>query len=109
VNAPLADKANMLAMTPQQGREIVNAMLDAAAQTAAARLTGSIRLAACEGVELHEGYNLVDVALECWPVTADHQAIVVAVFATALRPDGGQNMAASGRFTFTTLTNTRKP
>lgn len=99
----------MLAIPPQQGRGIVNAMLDAAAQTAAAWLPGSIRLAACEGVELREGYTLGDVALECWPVIADHQAMVVAVFATAFRPDGGQNMAASGRFTFTTLTNTRKP
>jgi hypothetical protein len=99
----------MLAVPAQQSREFFDSMLDVAAATAAARLSGAIRLARCEGVELRDGYSPSDVALECWPVTADHRAVVVVVFATAVRPDGGQNMAATGRFTFTNLTNTRKP
>jgi hypothetical protein len=102
------DRANMLAVPPYPGRDIVDAMFDAAESAAAERLCLPIRFARCEGVEVREGYSLSDVAIECWSVRADHQAVVIAAFATALRPDGGQNMAASGRFTFTTLANTRE-
>lgn len=98
----------MLSNRPEKGLDLLDAMVNAAAERASAYLLGTIRFARCDGVQLNEGYSTPDVEMEAWSVFADHQAIVVSVFATALRDDGGRTMAASGRFTFTTLAHKRE-
>jgi hypothetical protein len=101
------DRANMLAIPPYPGHDLVDSMLDAAVSAAAERLCLPIRLARCEGVEVRKGCSPSDVAILCRSPRAGHQAVVIAAFATALWPDSGQTMTASGRFTFTTFDNTR--
>lgn len=93
---------------PEKGLDLLDAMVTAAAVQASSQLIGTIRFARCESVQLGEGYATPDVELESWSVFADHQAVVVSVFATATREDGGRTTAASGRFTFTTLTHKRE-
>jgi hypothetical protein len=97
----------MISNRPEKGLDLFGAMVSAAADRASAHLAGTIRFARCDQVQLNEGFASPDVDLETWSVSADHQAIVVSVFATA-RQDGGRTMAASGRFTFTTLTHKRE-
>lgn len=95
----------MLSNRPENGLGLLDAMVSAAADRASARLAGTIRIAKCDSVRLNEGYSAPDVELETWFLFADHQAAVISVFATAPRDDGGRTTAASGRFTFTTLTH----
>jgi hypothetical protein len=97
----------MISNRPEKGLDLLGAMVSAAAERASAHLPGTIRFARCEQVQLNEGFSTPDVDLETWSVSEDHQAIVVSVFATAPQ-DGGRAMAASGRFTFTTLTHKRE-
>lgn len=82
-------------------------MVNAAADRASSHLAGTIRFARCDGLQVNEGFSAPDVEIETWSVSADHQAIVVSVFATGAREDGGRTTAACGRFTFTTLTGKR--
>lgn len=98
----------MLSNAPIKGLDLLAVMADTAALKAAAHLHGAIRLAKCDSFALDEGYLSQDVDLESWSVFADHQAIVVSVFAMAPKEDGGQRIAGSGRFTFTTLTHKRE-
>ncbi len=98
----------MISNRPEKGLDLLGAMVSAAADRASAHLPGTIRCARCEKVQLNEGFSTPDVDLETWSVSADHQAIVVSVFATAAQAGGGRTMAASGRFTFTTLTHKRE-
>lgn len=98
----------MLSNRPEKGLDLLDAMVAAAAAQASSQLLGTIRFAKCDSVQLHEGYATPDVELESWSVFADRQAVVVSVFATAPRADGGRTTAASGRFTFTTLTHKRE-
>ncbi|WP_019052808.1 hypothetical protein [Sphingobium xenophagum] len=96
----------MISNRPEKGLDLFGAMVSAAADRASSHLVGTIRFARCESVQLNEGFASPGVDLETWPVSADHQAIIVSVFATATQ-DGGRTIAASGRFTFTTLTHKR--
>ncbi|HZV10965.1 MAG TPA: hypothetical protein VFF94_14485 [Novosphingobium sp.] len=89
------------------GRDLLGAMADAAAARAGAHLGSAIRMARCDRVQLNEGITAPEVEVETWPVSTGPQAIVISVFATAPRDDGGRVTAASGRFTFTTSTNQR--
>ncbi|MGE4429606.1 MAG: hypothetical protein AB7E05_02565 [Sphingobium sp.] len=98
----------MLSNQPDNGLALLDAMVNAAAHRAASHLRGFIRFAKCDAVQVHEGYAAPDVELETWSLSADHQAVVISVFATAPREDGGRTTAASGRFTFTTLTHKRE-
>lgn len=98
----------MISNRPEKGLDLLSAMVSAAADRASAHLIGTIRFAKCDQVQLNEGFSAPDVDLETWSVSADHQAIVVSVFATAPRGDGCRTTAASGRFTFTTLTHKRE-
>ncbi|MFT4054543.1 MAG: hypothetical protein QM681_08550 [Novosphingobium sp.] len=98
----------MISNRPEKGLDLLGAMVSAAAERASAHLPGTIRCARCEQVQLSEGFATPDVDLETWSISADHQAIVVSVFATAPQDGGGRTMAASGRFTFTTLTHKRE-
>ena len=98
----------MISNRPEKGLDLLDAMVDAAARKASSHLAGTIRFAKCEAVQLNEGFSTPDVELETWPLFADHQAVVVSVFATAARDDGGRMTAATGRFTFTTLTHKRE-
>lgn len=98
----------MLSNHPVKALDLLSLMVDKAAQKASAALLGTIRLAKCDSFTLDEGYLADDVDLESWSVFADRQAVVVAVFATAPREDGGTRIAGSGRFTFTTLTHKRE-
>ncbi|WP_311267692.1 hypothetical protein [Sphingobium sp. WCS2017Hpa-17] len=98
----------MIASRPEKGLDLLGLMVSAAAESASAHLPGMIRFAKCEQVRLNEGFATPDVDLETWSVSADHQAIVVSVFATAPQHGGGRTTAASGRFTFTTLTQKRE-
>lgn len=98
----------MLSNRPEKGLDLLDAMVNAAAERASSHLLGTIRFAKCDSVQLNEGFSTPDVELETWSVSADHQAIVVSVFATAPRDDGGRTTAASGKFTFTTLTHKRE-
>lgn len=93
----------MLSNRPEQGLDLLDAMVNAAADRASSHLSGHIRCARCDSLQLNEGFSAADVCLDAWSVSADHQAIVVSVFATATRDDGGRLAAGSGRFTFTTL------
>jgi hypothetical protein len=93
----------MLTNAPSNGIDLLALMAGAAAERASAQLAGDIRLARCEFFELAGGDFPTDVDVESWPVRADREAIVVSVFATAHRADGGRKPAGSGRFTFTTL------
>jgi hypothetical protein len=98
----------MLSNDPVKGLDLLARMADTASARAAAQLLGTIRLAKCESFELAEGYAADEVDFESWSVFADHQAIVVSVFATAPQDGGGRAMAGTGRFTFTTLTHKRE-
>lgn len=97
----------MISNRPEKGLDLFGAMVSAAADRASSHLAGTIRFARCDQVQVNEGFASPDVDLETWSVSADHQAIIVSVFAAA-RQDGGRTMAASGRFTFTTLTHKRE-
>ncbi|AXB80213.1 hypothetical protein [Novosphingobium sp. P6W] len=97
----------MISNRPEKGPDLFGAMVSAAADRASSHFVGTIRFAKCDAVHLNEGFSAPDVDLETWSVSEDHQAIVVSVFATAPQ-DGGRTMAASGRFTFTTLTHKRE-
>lgn len=98
----------MISNRPEKGLDLLGAMASAAAERASVHLPGTIRLAKCEQVQLNDGFSAPDVDLETWSVSADDQAIIVSVFATAPQEGGGRTMAASGRFTFTTLTHNRE-
>lgn len=86
-------------------RDLFDAMADAAALRASAHLAGAIRMARCDSIHLNEDFAPPDVEVEVWPVSRDHQSMVISVLATASRGDGGRVTAGSGRFTFTRLTN----
>jgi hypothetical protein len=98
----------MISNRPEKGLDLFDAMITAAATRASSHLLGTVRIAKCDQVQLNEGFSAPDVDLETWSVREDHQAIIVSVFATASRDDGGRTTAASGRFTFTTLTHKRE-
>ncbi|MGN6358208.1 MAG: hypothetical protein ACTHLU_12120 [Novosphingobium sp.] len=99
----------MLSNQPVKGLDLLTRMTESASERAAAQLFGAIRLAKCDSLALDEGYLPGDVDIESWSVFADHQAVVVSVFAIAPRDDGaGTRIAGTGRFTFTTLTHKRK-
>lgn len=98
----------MLSNRPEKGLDLLNAMVTAAADRASSHLTGAVRFAKCDGVQINEGFAAPDVEIETWSVSADHQAIVISVFAVGARQDGGQTTAGTGRFTFTTLTGKRE-
>lgn len=98
----------MIPNRPEKGLDLFGAMISAAADRASSHLTGAIRFARCDSVELNEGFSAPDVDLETWSVSEDRQAIVISVFATAAQGGGGRTLAASGRFTFTTLTHKRE-
>ena len=98
----------MISNRPEKGLDLLGAMVSAAADRASAHLPGTVRFAKCEQVQLNEGFSTPEVDLETWSGSADHQAIVISVFAIAPQGDGGRAMAASGRFTFTTLTHKRE-
>ncbi len=85
----------------------MDAMVAAAAERASSHFLEVIRFAKCDDVQVNEGFATRDVDIETWPLFADHQAIVVSVFATGPNDDGSLATAASGRFTFTTLTGKR--
>lgn len=85
----------------------MDAMVAAAAERASSHFLEVIRFARCEHVQVNEGFSTRDVDIETWPLFADHQAITVSVFATGAHHDGSPATAASGRFTFTTLTGKR--
>ena len=97
----------MISNRPEKGFDLFEAMVSAATDRASLHLVGTIRFAKCDAVQLNEGFSASDVDLETWSVSKDNQAIVVSVFAAAPQ-DGGRAMAASGRFTFTTLTHKRE-
>lgn len=98
----------MLPNRPENGLDLLGAMVGAAADRAALHLAGPIRFARCDCVQVNRGFSSPDVDLETWPVAEDHRVIVVSVFATAAQDNGSRTMAASGRFTFTTLTHNRE-
>jgi hypothetical protein len=98
----------MLANVSPYGMDLLTLMATTAAQCSASQLIGRTRLAKCESFDLVEGYLPEDITLECWPVFADHQAVVVQVVATAPREDEMPLVAGRGRFTFTTLTHKRE-
>ncbi len=98
----------MISNRPQKGLDLLGAMVDAAADRAALHLVAPIRFARCDSVQVNKGFASPDIDLETWPVAGDRQAIVISVFATAPQGGGGRTMAASGRFTFTTLTRKRE-
>lgn len=99
----------MLSNQTVRGLDLLARMTESASERAAAQLLGTIRLAKCDSLALDEGYLPGDVDIESWSVFADHQAVVVSVFATAPHDDGaGTRIAATGRFTFTTLTHKRE-
>jgi len=98
----------MLSNRPEKGLDLLDAMIHAAADRASSHLPGAVRFAKCESVQLNEGYSVPDVELETWSLFADRQAMVVLVYVTAPREDGGRATAASGRFTFTTSTHKRE-
>lgn len=97
----------MLSNRPAQGLALLSAMAGAARDQAAERLAGAIRFAGCDEVQLNEGFDRTHVNLESWAVSADQQAVVIVVLATAAGAENGRALAASGRFTFTTLTHKR--
>ncbi|WP_206245078.1 hypothetical protein [Novosphingobium terrae] len=92
---------------PSEGPDLLGAMVDAAANRARGDLPGALRLARCEQVQLNEGFAAPDVSIETWPVRQDRHTITISVFATAPRGEGGHATAATGRFTFTTLSHRR--
>lgn len=98
----------MLSNRPEKGLDLLDAMVNAAADRASSHLIGTIRFAKCDSVQLNEGFSVPEVELETWSLFADRQAVVVLVYVTAPREDGGRTTAASGRFTFTTLTHKRE-
>lgn len=98
----------MIPNRPAGGLDLLDAMASAAAERASLHLDGAVRFARCDQVRLGAGFAVPDVDLETWPVSQDPQAIVVVVFATAPHADGSRTTAASGRFTFTTLTHQRE-
>jgi len=98
----------MLSNRPEKGLDLLDAMVTAAADRASSHLPGAIRFAKCDGLQINEGFSAPDVEIEAWSLSADHQAIIVSVFATGAREDGGRTTAATGRFTFTTLTGKRE-
>lgn len=98
----------MLSNRSEKGLDLLGAMVNAAADRASSHLQGAVRVAKCDAVQLNEGFSVPDIELEARPLFADRQAVVVSVFATAPREDGGRTTAASGRFTFTTLTHKRE-
>ncbi|MGE4321835.1 MAG: hypothetical protein AB7E60_02255 [Sphingobium sp.] len=98
----------MLSNRPEQGLDLLDAMVNAAADRAAAHLPGAIRFAKCDALRLNEGFSAPDVEFETWSLFADRQAIVILVCATGPDQGGGRATAAAGRFTFTTLTHKRE-
>ncbi|MCP1469452.1 hypothetical protein J3E64_001127 [Sphingobium sp. OAS761] len=98
----------MLSNRPEKGLDLLDAMVTAAADRASSHLPGAIRFAKCDGLQINEGFSAPDVEIEAWSLSADQQAIIVSVFATGAREDGGRTTAATGRFTFTTLTGQRE-
>jgi len=97
----------MLSNLPERGLDLMDAMVAAAAERASSHFLEVIRFAKCDDVQVNEGFTTREVDIETWPLFADHQAIVVSVFATGANDDGSLATAASGRFTFTTLTGKR--
>lgn len=97
----------MISNRPGRGLDLLGAMVSVATDRASGSLGDTIRIARCDAVQLKEGFAVPEVDLEAWSVSEDEQAIVVSVFATATDPGGGRTIAASGRFTFTTLTQER--
>ncbi|GEM_PF-1607819 len=97
----------MISNRPGRSLDLFGAMVSVATERASGSLGNPIRIAGCDAVQLKEGFSLPDVDLETWSVSEDEQAIVVSVFATASDAGGGRTIAASGRFTFTTLTQKR--
>lgn len=97
----------MLSNRSEKGLDLLDAMAMAAADKASSHLPGVIRFAKCDDLQINEGFSIPDVEVETWSVFSDHQAIVVYVFVTGPREDGGRTTAASGKFTFTTLTGKR--
>lgn len=93
----------MLSNRPEKGLDLMDAMILAAADRASTHLAGAIRIARCDAVQVHEGFTAPEVEIEAYPVVADHQAVVVSVFATGPALNGGRATAGTGRFTFTTL------
>tara|TARA_B100000378_G_scaffold277853_1_gene279221 strand:+ start:2948 stop:3253 length:306 start_codon:yes stop_codon:yes gene_type:complete len=98
----------MLSNRLEKGLDLLDAMVNAAADRASSQLIGTIRFAKCDSLQLNEGFSTPDVELETWSLFADRQAVVVLVYCTAPREDGGRTTAASGKFTFTTLTHKRE-
>ncbi|WP_411341594.1 hypothetical protein V6U71_07135 [Sphingopyxis sp. J-6] len=94
----------MLSNAPIHGLDLLARMAAAAADRAAARLCGAIRLADCQSIALAEDLDAADLAIESWAVRADEGRAVIAVFATTPQADGRRRIAASGRFTFAALT-----
>ena len=89
----------MLSNRPEKGLDLLDAMVTAAADRASSHLPGAIRFAKCDGLQINEGFSPPDVEIEAWSLSADQQAIIVSVFATGAREDGGRTTAATGRWT----------
>lgn len=98
----------MLANSREPGLELLNQMAEAAARRAALQLCPPFQLTQCMMVELRPGLASAELKLESWAVRTDGRAVTISVFATAIRPEGPNRMAGTGRFTFSPLPTDRK-